>query len=274
MSLPRPHVARFGLVGLVGLVIALAPAAPARAQAFADFNDISTGASFAATNNGGTSLALNGTAEPVSFNYDSSNAAIYSQIATHYPTLLGTQAATVAYTALTTAPATTSGGSVTQSFNGPMIIQFLLKTPVSGKSDLLTATISPGVQLMGSTGAGSAALLGSSAGSPPVTISFTSDFFNAGAPITESLSVALSGLSVPLSVGPGGFVNSFTASQNGSFSAFYAVPVPASLVMLSTPRIFSRNESQSDTDLGPEAMNSAKKVRLALTCDKDCTSRS
>lgn len=233
MSLPRPHVARSALIGLVGLMIALASSAPARAQAFADFNDISTGTpTFAATNNGGTSLGLNSTAEPVSFNYDSSNAAIYNQIATHYPSLIGTQAATVTYTALTTAPATTSAGSTTQSFNGPMIIQFLLKTPVAGKSDLLTATISPGVALTGSSNGGSAALLGSSAGSPPLTITYTSDFFNAGAPITESLSVALSGLSVPFAIGPGGFLNSFTASQNGNFSASYAVPVPASLVML------------------------------------------
>ena len=235
MSLPRPLVARFGLIGLAGLVIALAPSAPARAQALADFNDISSPSpTFTATNNGGTSITLASSAQPVSFNFDSSNAAIYNQIATNYPSLTGSLAATVTYTAVTTTPATTSSGMITQGFNGPMIIQFLLKTPVGGKSDLLTATISPGVNLMGSSGAGSAALLGSSNGSPPLTITYTSDFFNAGAPIRESFSVALTGLSVPFTVGPGGFVNSFNASQNGSFSAFYAVPVPASLAMLSS----------------------------------------
>ena len=90
----------------------------------------------------------------------------------------------------------------------------------TGKN-LLSMTATNG-ELVGISGAQNASLSGAS------TSVFSSDYATFSAPFSQSFNLGLATLSVPLTVGPGGFLNSFTSNLNGQFTVDSAgfVPVP------------------------------------------------
>ncbi len=134
-----------------------------------------------------------------------------------------------------------------QGFDSAMTISYKLATPVmSGGmtlSNLLTITIVPnavgqsGYVLTGQNGGTGGSSTTSVPTTPAATYTetFSSDFldFALNDPITASYS--LSSLNPMMLIGAGGFLNSFTADDTGTFSSALApllVPEPGSLAIL------------------------------------------
>jgi hypothetical protein len=126
---------------------------------------------------------------------------------------------------------TLSNGLVDQPIAGYTLLR--LTDGATGKN-LLTMNFNG--DLVGRPGTPSAFLSGSDsgpvpAGSESALVEFTSDFltFQGG----NSYGLSLAAITPDLSVGPGGFLNSFTADLTGQFSGnATAVPEPASLGVL------------------------------------------
>ena len=181
----------------------------AAAYNFATFNETSGSRPFSVTNNT-TSVSLGyATSVPVSFDFTT-------------PTGLSTADRPATLTISTNSsptPAAISGGLISQPVNPAVTFTF---TETATGKNLLTAVVSG---LLEGTNNGPTASLSGSA-SLGDTVTFTSDYLTFTTPSSNSALFGLSALSAPLSIGPGGFVNSFLADLNGSFVA-NAVPEPA-----------------------------------------------
>ena len=106
-------------------------------------------------------------------------------------------------------------------------IQVVLDTPVDGKTDFLTATYSD--QLSGVLDSDEASLTASDAasGTPPDTVTFTSDFISFPGTIDHGFSLSFSSVnsndgSGGLQLGAGNFFKSFTAAGTGTFDTDFS----------------------------------------------------
>jgi len=213
-------------------VLALSQAsADAAAVTFAQFTQAGPGTPFAFVNQTTFGQAgIVGFSTPVNFNFT---------LASGLSTV--TRAATLTLTAVTNAPASSAvlGGStfIDQPINGnnpsnPADVLTIVENS-TGKT-LLSLTFTG--DIVGKMNDPSASLTGSTdpaAGNNMVN--YSSAFLNFG-PGVNSYLLGLTSDNPALSIGPGGFLNSFVGSIGGSFSATVvaAVPEPASLAMFGT----------------------------------------
>jgi hypothetical protein len=175
------------------------------------FTNNATSASFQTVQNG----------SPVLFTYQNINFLP--------PELQGVQLAHVFVTATTTVPAFQTVSTPprdVQPFNQTFTIQILRDTPASPGSgsgtlrNLLTAVITP-------NGSSTAALSGDdtsnaaafTASTPDQTIVFTSDFLGFQGTTSRNLGISFSSINPLYSIGPGGFLNSFSGAGTGTFAS-------------------------------------------------------
>lgn len=143
--------------------------------------------------------------------------------------LAGQQNATISVSCTTTAPASQTFGTMRlqQPFNQTCTIQISRDAPTSAgigsgsRTNLLTAVVTTAATspvLAGEEGSNSA---GFTASTPDQNIIYTSDFisFNNDPNGSRNLALALSAISPGLSIGPGGFLNSFIANAAGTFAS-------------------------------------------------------
>jgi len=120
-----------------------------------------------------------------------------------------------------TAAATTSGGTISQTYSGTIEFSSL---PGGAGADFLTATFSSAVL----SGSGNSASLNATA--PDLV--FTSGVATFGP--NTGMSIAFSGITpAPLSIAGDGSIASYTAQNSGTFSATAAIPEPGSLCLAS-----------------------------------------
>lgn len=147
--------------------------------------------------------------------------------------LQGVQFARIFITAATTETATTTGTTPprdVQQFNQTFTIQIIRDTPATPGNgtgtlrNLLTAVVTPngnsGASLSGDSGSNAAAFTASSSSQ---NVLFTSDFLGFLATNSRNLGLSFSSIIPNYSIGPGGFLNSFTSAGTGTFAAN---PVP------------------------------------------------
>jgi hypothetical protein len=184
---------------------------------FADFTELTGTRPFSFTNNGGTSGTISATSVPVTFNFTTP---------TGLPTTDRPATLTISTAGgpSTTTPAT-SGTNDDQPIN---ILTTLTITENSTGNKLLGMSFTG--DILGKSSSPSAQLSG--ADTTGQTVTFTSDFLNFTAP-GNSYAVSLASMNPALSIGPGGFLNSFLADLNGQFSGnAAAVPEPATVGLL------------------------------------------
>ena len=106
------------------------------------------------------------------------------------------------------------------------MIQIVLDTPVDGKTNFLTVTFSD--LFSGVLGSHEASLTASDAasGTPPDTVTFTSDFIDFTGTINNGISLSFSSVdsvdgSGGLQLGDGNFFKSFTAAGTGTFDTSF-----------------------------------------------------
>jgi len=214
-------------LALAALAIAAQSPAQAAPAPFAQFTQAQNGTPFQFSNNttNGT-LGITSVTTPVNFNFVSG-----PDTSSH--------AATLSLTAVTNAPATSTpiAGSnfldqavngagnpnsdvltITDNATGKILLSMVFTGDIAGFQNDSTG------QLSGNTARGN-------------TVTFSSDFgtFAAGA---NSYALGLTSINPVLSIGPGGFLNSFVSSLSGSFRSSFqpagAVPEPASVAMFGT----------------------------------------
>jgi hypothetical protein len=191
-------------------------AAQATQMEFANFHLLNANQPLSFTNNGGISGTLHALSVPVIFNFT---------VQSGLPTVDHTASLTI-NPPPTVLPAIVSGTLLDQPINPT---NFSIIENGTGKN-LLTMLLANG-DLVGLNGGVNASL------SDVNTNVFSSDFATFGAPFTQSFNLGLATISVPLSVGPGGFLNSFISNVNGQFSVDSAgftpinVPEPASAIL-------------------------------------------
>jgi hypothetical protein len=199
---------------VLAAVLGLAYSAGASAYNFAVFNETSANKPFSLTNNVTSASLGYSSATPVSFDFTA-------------PTGLSTADRLATLTITTNAsatPATTSGGLISEAISPAVTFTF---TENSTGKNLLTATISG--LLEGTANGPSASLTG--AASLGDTVTFTSDYLTFNTPGGNSAAMSLSGVNPALSIGAGGFLNSFVADLSGSFVAS-AVPEPGTIALV------------------------------------------
>ncbi len=186
-----PAAVAFLTLMLVGTVARAAPIE------FGDFHLVNATQPLTFTNNGGVSATLQATSVPVVFNFT---------VQSGLPTV--DHAATLTISPLpTTLPAIVAGTLLDQPIH-PLD----LSITENGTGKNLLTMISTGGDLVGF----SAGVTGSVSGMN--TSVYSSDFGSFNSPASQSFNLGLATLSVPLSVGPGGFLNNFAANVNGQFS--------------------------------------------------------
>ncbi len=199
---------------LAGLTLAgMATPTHAGVVTFAQFDETGGNAPFSFTNTT-TSATFSGTAD--------------GNFTLLIPGMPGTpQAATITLSSTTNAPAGSAGPFVDQPINGSTnTISF---TRDSDGANLLTATFTG--DLFGFDSDKSASLTGS-------TVTLTSSVLDLSGATTPGLAITVSNINPALSIGPGGFLNSFAADLSGGFTAdayptvIQATPEPATLVSL------------------------------------------
>jgi len=218
----------FRTPGLKSLFFAVlvSVAAPVALQAapfeFADVNLVNANLPFSFTNNGGTSGTLSMVSAPVTFNFTTQSGL---STADHQATMtLQIINAFPPGTPSTFTPATAFGPVLDQPIPNLMTLSItevgtglnLLSMNFTG--DLIGRANTPNGSLSGADNTGQAVLFTSSFGS----------FTQPG----NSFVLGLGTITPFLSLGPGGFVNSFNANVNGQFTAnFSPVPEPAASVL-------------------------------------------
>lgn len=200
-------------------------------RTFAQFNQRTNGQDFVFTNNSSSAAfqTVNGgtnNGAQISFTYLG---------VTGLPAeLQGPQNARLILSATTTASAVTAAGTrVIQPFNALLTIQIVRETPYNGRTNLLTATVTPSgasnAELTGDQGASSA---GFSASTPVQNIAFTSDFVSFSGSSNRDLGLSFSSVSPQYGLGTN-FVNSFAAAGTGTFAVnqipFFFVPTAAAI---------------------------------------------
>ena len=152
---------------------------------------------------------------------------IYQNIANLPPVLQGPQLARVYITASTTTPAFQAAGDPArdiQRFSGTFTIQ-IIRDELAGvgtgtQRNLLTAVITPdGTAQSSLSGDDLSDAAGYSASDARQTITYTSDFLGFLPGNIDNLGLSFSSLNPLLSIGPGGFLNSFTAAGTGTFAS-------------------------------------------------------
>jgi MYXO-CTERM domain-containing protein len=125
-------------------------------------------------------------------------------------------------------PATSNAGTIDQPRSFPLTLAI---TEVGTGKNLLTMNFTGDIK--GTSGAITSTLAGSDATGNTVT--FSSAFLTFSQP-GDSYSVTLGSMSPALSIGPGGFLNSFVSGFSGSFTAnassVSTTPEPASRALL------------------------------------------
>jgi hypothetical protein len=149
----------------------------------------------------------------------------YSNISGLDSSLTGFQSAHMIITTTTTSPASLITGTLTQPLTSVVTVQIIRDSPApvgvgnGSRTNLLTATFSRSVSdpsIVGSSG-GSAATL--QATTPDNTVTYTSDFLNFASTTSRNLSASFSSVSPSLSLGAGGFLQSFVAAGSGTFAS-------------------------------------------------------
>jgi len=205
------------LVAPLAVVAMMAASASAAPVEFGTFNSPNGGQEFSFTNNGGTSGTITASA-PVTFNFTA---------ASGMSTVDRQAILTINGTTFTPANAL-PGSFVDQRISGPASLSLI---EVGTGKNLLSITAFTG-DIIGKLGSPNAALSGADTSGDTVT--FTSDFLTFMQP-GNSYNLGLAGITPVLSIGPGGFLNTFLANVNGQFSAMvFAVPAPTSVAMLGT----------------------------------------
>jgi PEP-CTERM motif len=210
-----------GLTLALAAVLAVAAPAQAAPVEFAKFV-FGTGSDFSFTNNGGTSGSLGNGTNTVSFSFTDPAGNTTS-----------TFTASVAFTGTTTTPAGTVGSTVDQPINAPSTIKFTEIGGLNPGANLLSVTYTG--DLLGQNGTPNIALQSSSNIN---TLVYSSDFLPASFfnnPQNFIVNLPTDG-SNNIGIGPGGFLNSFVASnaQGQFFTSIASVPEPASMVMFGT----------------------------------------
>jgi hypothetical protein len=156
--------------------------------------------------------------------------------------LSGPQDAHVFVSGCTNVFASVVNGRLVQSFNNqlcntPFTIRVVRDTPYLGRTNLLTATVSPvGTsypELSGdqTAGSGSAAF---TAATGPQVVTFTSDFVSFSGTTIRNLALALSSINPNYSLGFN-FLNSFTAAGTATFAAnqtpIFLIPTAATVTL-------------------------------------------
>ncbi len=193
--------------------------AQAQLVTFAQFFEKNGTNDFVFTNNGGASGTF-GTISggvPVDFKY--------FLIPDLDPSLVGFQDAHVFMNAVTTAAATTNGTTATQTFNTVCTIQIRRDTPApigvgtGARRNLLTVTFSTSSSSPRITGEDGGLGAAFSATTPDNAIIYTSDFLTFPNSTQRNWGLTFSSLTPALTIGAGGFLNSFAAAGTGTFSA-------------------------------------------------------
>jgi len=200
-------------------LVALAAVGPAPAMAaalqFATFSQ-TTGNPFQFTNNGGSSGSISGVAQ-VKFNFT----ALAGQNTAD-------RDATVTFTGTAVTPAVSGAGLAVQPINGANTIKI-----IENSTGLNLLTVVYNGSISGFLGSSNASL--SSDTATGNIIAYYSDYLTLFNGNPASFLVGLPTVTPPLSIGPGGFLNSFTSNALGSFSGtFNAVPAPTSMAMFGT----------------------------------------
>lgn len=174
---------------------------------------------------------------------------IYQNVAGLPAELQGPQLAHITVSASTTTPAFQVAGDPPrdiQRFSGTFIIRVIRDSPCScgtgTRRNLLTAVITPDgttqSSLAGDDLSDAAAYTASDARQ---TVAYSSDFLGFLPNSIDNLGIAFSSLNPNLSIGPGGFLNSFTTAGSGSFASnnapVYNPPTAAGLTI--SGRIFT-----------------------------------
>jgi len=219
----RCFVAGLALAALTPFLAGTADAAP---YTFATFNVPTDGSPFSFTNNGGTSGTISSINVPVTFNFTSGTGlgnqdrAGFLNISPVVPPS-------------TTQPALVAGSLVDQPIN--QLEKLTISSGAGGAGSNFLTLFFTG-DITGFLGGNSAALSGSDNNpSNPRIVAYTSDFGTFTAP-GNSYNLNLTSVAPVLSIGPGGFLNSFVADIGGQFSGNFitAVPAPTSLIMYGT----------------------------------------
>ena len=184
---------------------------------FADFHLVNANQPLSFTNNGGASATLQAISVPVIFNFTTQSG---------LPTVDHTATLTINPPGTpSTVPAIVAGSLVDQPIR-PANLSII----ETGTGKNLLTMLSTGGDLVGFLGGVTASLSGMN------TSAYSSDFATFNSPISESFNLGLATLSPSLSVGPGGFLNSFIANVNGQFTVDSGgitpkLPEPASVVL-------------------------------------------
>lgn len=201
------------LVAPLAVVAMMAASASAAPVEFADFNSPANGQAFRFTNNGGTSGSISVASAPINFNFTAATGLSTAD-----------RSALLTITGNTFTPATALGGG----FIDQPISNISTLSITSGGQNLLTMTFTG--DIIGRNA--NASLLGSDTSGQ--VVQFTSDFLTFQQP-GNSYNLSLAAISPNLSIGAGGFLNSFLASINGQFTAnIVSVPAPGSIAMFGT----------------------------------------
>jgi hypothetical protein len=200
----------------------------AQTTTFAQFTERLGGNDFVFTNNTtNASFETVAGGSPVSFTYLNASGLPAE--------LQGPQDARVFLIASTSASAVTGTGNRTiQPFDGTFTIQIVRDTPFNGRTNLLTATVTPigtsNSELGGDEGSSSA---GYSASTPVQNVTFTSEFISFAGSTSRDFGLAFSSVTPIYSLG-GTFLNSFTAAGAGTFGTnqaptFMLIPTAATV---------------------------------------------
>ncbi|MFO0950512.1 MAG: hypothetical protein U0835_05045 [Isosphaeraceae bacterium] len=132
----------------------------------------------------------------------------------------------------TTVPSAAAGSLIDQPLNNQTIIRFTGATGTADAGKNLLTMIFTG-DIVGFSGSPTASLLGSKASGQ--TVIFSSDFINFAPQLGNAYSFSLLNITPALSMGAGGFLNSFVSNIGGQFSSdIVVVPQPTSVAMFGT----------------------------------------
>lgn len=210
------------VITLITLLSALTPNVHAQSTVtFAQFFERSGGQDFVFTNNNGTDAnfktVTNGS--PIFF--------LYQNISGLPAELQGIQNATLIITSNITQAGSVSSNVVNQPFNQTTTITIFRDTPASvgsgSRRNLLTVSFSPNLSSPLLTGAdqGNSATFSATTSpvSPDQTVVFVSDFLRFDATTSRNLAFSLSSVLPQLTLGSGGYAQSFTAAGSGTFAS-------------------------------------------------------
>jgi hypothetical protein len=226
----RASVAALSLIGAVGLT-RVGYAAPIT---FANFNEVDSNPNFAFSNNGTNASFGTTPTDQVLFTFQATGLSGPLPAA-----LLGGQPATLTVSDSTAASAISGGGLAIQPLNGVMTLSFTRNTPYMGKSNLLTATVTPvsgTPSLAGATGTSTLSLNGT--GTPSENVVFSSDFVDFSNTVSRDVGMTFTGVTPAVSI-CGNLLCGFSDNAAGTFDSDpppVAVPVtePASGLVLGT----------------------------------------